>query len=217
MVTDWEVKEPNDHRRKASIIYVDDPEENKNNTWGADKQVEEAGFWQKKYIAYNHKKEDGSLENFTIPMYGVSTGRYFPWDNVCDWVIMRFSDVLLMMAELKEDVSYINLVRIRAKLEPLTTYTLKDLQDERRWELAFEGIRYYDLLRWHIADVALQRQDGVAVKHRGIDAIMNMSDIGQRVRDTGGSLPIPQTQIDLSNGVLVQTSGWDGNLLWVGY
>ena len=217
MVDDWKAKEPDDLRFKGSILDVDDPEENIKYTWGADKQVEEAGFWQKKYMTYNHKKEDGSLENFTIPMFGFPTGDYFAMENIYDWVIIRFADVLLMMAELKEDVSYINQIRSRAGLNPLASYSLQSLQDERRWELAFEGIRYYDLLRWRIADIALQKQDGAEVKNRGIDATMDMSDIGQRVRDTGGFMPIPQTQIDLSNGLLEQTPGWEGALLWEGY
>lgn len=217
MVDDWKKKEPNDIRFKGSILDVDDPEEGINYTWGSDKQVEEAGFWQKKYIPFNHRKDNGGIENFTIPMFGVPTGLYFPWEAVCDWVQIRYADVLLMMTELKEDVSYINRVRSRSGLVPLSSYSLQELQDERRWELAFEGLRYYDLLRWHIADEALQKQDGVAVKHRGEDAVMNMSNIGQRVRDTGGFMPIPKSQIDLSDGVLEQTPGWEGDLLWSGY
>lgn len=43
-----------------------------------------------------------------------------------------------MQSELKEDVSGINRVRSRAGLEPIGTYSLAALQNERRWELCFE-------------------------------------------------------------------------------
>jgi hypothetical protein len=47
------------------------------------------------------------------------------------------------------------------------------------------------------------------------EKMMDMSDIKQRVTDTGGFLQIPQTQIDLSGGVLKQNAGWTGdNLLY---
>lgn len=213
---EWEIKEPDDIRRTGSILDVMSPEENIEYTWGCDKQMEECGYWQKKYTAINHKKEDGGVENYSVPMYGATPD--YQIDNTQDWVIIRFADVLLMAAELKKEVAYLNAVRERAGLKPLASYSLPALQDERRWELAFEGIRYYDLLRWGIAEEALQKQNGVKIKNRGIDAVMDMKNIKQRVHDTGGFMQIPQTQIDLSNGVLVQSPGWTGgDLLYTGY
>lgn len=89
-----------------------------------------------------------------------------------DLVIIRLADVYLMYAEAmieqnKIDQSVldaINLVRARAygaKLEETDKYPAitttnqaelrKRLRRERRVEFAFEGLRYYDLIRWHIA------------------------------------------------------------------
>lgn len=213
---EWKSKEPDDMRRDGSVLNVNNPAEGIAYIWGQGKQIEESGYWQKKYIAINHKKENGGVENYSVPMYGCSPN--FQFDNTQDQIIIRFADVLLMMAELNADVSSLNQVRKRAGLKELQAYSLEKLQDERRWELAFEGHRYYDLLRWNIADKALEKQNGVKIKNRGADGVMDMKNIGQRIKDTGGFLPIPQSQIDLSNGVLVQTPGWsDGNLLYVGY
>jgi hypothetical protein len=90
----------------------------------------------------------------------------------------------------------------------VANYTDAALRNERHWELAFEGLRWYDLLRWHIAADALQKEDGTDVEENGVKTKIDMSDIGQRVKDTGGFMQIPQTQIDLSNGVLKQNKGW---------
>lgn len=216
MFEEWQTKEPGDLRRDGSILDVDNPVEKIEYTWGQGRQIEETGYWQKKYTAINHKKEDASIENFSVPMYGCTPN--FQFDNTQDIIIIRFADILLMMAELKEDAAYINQIRKRAGLNDLPAYSLEKLQDERRWELAFEGHRYYDLLRWNIAGKALEKQHGAKIKNRGVDGTMDMKNIAQRIKDTGGFMPVPQSQIDLSNGVLEQTPGWsDGNLLFAGY
>ena len=66
-----------------------------------------------------------------------------------------------------------------------------------------------------MAGDALARENGVPMQDNLEQKTMDMSDIRQRVTDTGGFLQIPQTQIDLSNGVLKQNPGWTGdNLLY---
>ena len=221
MAEDWLAKEPNDLRFKGSIFHVNDPEEEiEEYTWGSDTQVEECGYWQKKYMPWYYKLENGTVNNFTIPMFGSPASAGWGDHNVCDYVVIRFADVLLMAAELKQDVSYINQVRNRAELPSLAAYSLEALQNERRWELAFEGIRWFDMLRWGVEFTAqaVQKQHGTAVVNRGVNTVMNMPNVGQRVRDTGGFWPIPQAQIDLSGGLLTQTPGWTAtDLLWGGY
>lgn len=217
LISDWEISEPNDFRRAASILDVNDPDENiKSYTWGASMQIQETGYWQKKYIAINahQAKSDGTTAcvNYSCILYGRTPD--FQIDNTQDQVIIRFADVLLMMAELKQDVSYLNRVRERAGLTPLAAYTDRALQNERRWELAFEGSRYYDLLRWGIAGESLEKQNGVKVKNNGVDDVMNMGNLTQRIQETGGFMPIPKTQIDLSAGVLEQTPGWGNDALY---
>lgn len=69
-------------------------------------------------------------------------------------------------------------------------------------------MRYYDLLRWGIAGEMLSKQNGVAIKNDGADATVQLGDMNAAISRTGGFLPIPQTEIDLSAGVLKQTQGW---------
>lgn len=93
-----------------------------------------------------------------------------------DKVIIRLADVMLMYAEAMIELnqiddtvlSAINQVRARAygvkegetdKYPAITTTDQTELRKvvrrERRVELAFEGLRYYDLIRWRIAEKAL--------------------------------------------------------------
>ena len=91
-----------------------------------------------------------------------------------DWPIFRYADALLMQAEAlvetqggipNEAFQTINLLRGRAGLplifpgnpnQDLNVDTQEKLRDfirkERRVELAFESCRWYDLLRWEIAE-----------------------------------------------------------------
>ena len=52
-----------------------------------------------------------------------------------------------MLTELTGDASYMNQVQARAGV-PQTAYSLKAVQDERRWEFALEGLRFNDMRRW---------------------------------------------------------------------
>lgn len=220
LIEDWKTNEPNDFRRNASVIDFNNNIELEGLTSyeSAPDLIQETGLWQKKNIAINahQMQQDGSVDcvNYSCLLYGRVPN--FKVDNTQDQVIIRFADVLLMMAELKQDASYINLVRERAGLDPITGYTDDALRNERRWELAFEGVRYYDLLRWGIAGEALEKQNGVTVYNAGAEATMNYGNIARRIEETGGFMPIPQTQIDLSSGVLVQTPGWGSDSMYSG-
>lgn len=68
---------------------------------------------------------------------------------------MRYAEVLLCGAEaslLAGDAAtatdYVNQVRARARLAPLSTVTLDDIKVEKRLELCGEGQRFQDLVRW---------------------------------------------------------------------
>ncbi|REA57867.1 RagB/SusD family nutrient uptake outer membrane protein [Dyadobacter luteus] len=87
-------------------------------------------------------------------------------DASYNFVVFRYADVLLLLAEAlgegAEAYGYINQVRARAKLAPLSaassgTFAQK-LLHERRVELAFENHRWADLLRFGVAKETLQAQ-----------------------------------------------------------
>lgn len=87
-------------------------------------------------------------------------------DASYNFMVLRYADVLLMLAEAlgesPEAYGYINEVRARAKLSPISaaspgTFEEKLLR-ERRVELAFENHRWADLLRFGKAGEVMQGQ-----------------------------------------------------------
>lgn len=198
---EWPTKDP---RREGSILSVE--KELPDYAWGCDKQMNETGYWQKKYMAINAYNDEGESVNYSRILYPEIDSDY-QLNNTQDLVIIRFADVLLMAAELKKDASPLNRVRARVGLAPVA-YSDDALRNERRWELAFEGLRYYDLLRWGIAGQVLSQQSGVKVLDNMVETRMDMGDISQRLEVTKGLMPLPKTQIDLSAGVLDQNPGW---------
>lgn len=136
------------------------------------------------------------LEPGNIP-YGFSTL------SQQDIVVLRLGEVLLMYAEAQNEIAgpdatvydAMKTLRARVGMPPFPAGYTKDqmrerIRHERRIELAFEGLRHYDLLRWHIAGPVLN-----AVKS---------SLIVYHFEDKFYRWPLPQTEIDKSGGVLVQ-------------
>lgn len=209
LVAQWEQSEPTDIRRSASIFHAD--EYGDQYQWGGDNQVEETGFWHKKYVGIASKTSDGKYQHsYNIPMYGLSvssatsTGAFTQ-----DLVHIRFADVLLMHSELTETKDGINRVRTRAGLEPIGAYSLQALKQERRFELCFENTRFNDIRRWGEAEALLEAQIGIPVKNTNLDAkITHSIGFGARYRATRGFWPIPLSQIRLSDNLLKQNDGW---------
>lgn len=91
-------------------------------------------------------------------------------DASYNFVVLRYADVLLMLAEAlgesEEAYGYINQVRARAKLSPVSAATSGTFADkllhERRVELAFENHRWADLLRFGKAAEILKAQGKTA-------------------------------------------------------
>ena len=130
----------------------------------------------------------------------------FQINSYQDYLVIRYADVLLMLSELKEDVSYLNEVRARVFLTPLTAYSVEALRNERRWELAFEGIRYWDLLRYGQTYAASKLATTVTVNDGGVNETKSIT--ADKFLTTKGLSQIPQTQIDMSGDVLHQNRGW---------
>lgn len=210
----WYNEEPNDPRRDASIWNVA-VEGNDTYTWGNDNQVEESGLWQKKYQAYGfiHPDTGKFWKEFASSTYygGPGTkdlGRKYSGQNV---QIIRFADVLLMHSELTETADNMNKVRARVGL-PAKAYSKEAIQMERRHELAFEATRWSDMRRYgkEYAIAALMTQKDGVIRNSGKEATMKESGSGwaKRYTETYGFFPLPQTEVDLSDGVLTQNAGW---------
>ena len=226
LVNDWKAAEPNDMRLKATVCDVNDKNEMAGYTHGAASWadfVQETDYYSKKWspiCARNNgyvKGEDGQdppafVACFETGMYpgnwDTSGENNFQLSNIHDLVLIRFADALLMQSELKEDVSGINKVRARAGLDPISSYSLQALQNERRWELACEGIRWNDIRRWHIAATALAKQQDQNVYYCGTPGKNTAHNGGYvaRYNATAGFQKMPETQIAL--GTVQQNDGW---------
>lgn len=146
---------------------------------------------------------------YTNPAMRASVGSQSGW-----WMnvrILRYADVVLMFAEAANEVggtanitaarTALNSVRARARagnaaiLPDVTTTdqaTLRTaIRQERRVELGMEHDRFFDLVRWGVAAATLNAS--------GKPNFNNNRDV---------LMPIPQTQIDLSQGVLTQNPGY---------
>lgn len=216
----WDEWPDNDIRKRGSILKVDDPAEGIEPSYGLgvdlhDKQMDETGYWQKKYRPINVYGDSKSspvvkeYHNYSVNLYGAT--RNFQLDNMQDIVLIRFADVLLMHSELTETADGINEVRARVGLDPVG-YSLDALKAERHYELAFEGVRYYDLLRWagksnlSSVEAILESENGIGTINNGVVGVKRGVDFRP---ETGGFLQIPNKEIALSEGVLVQNPGWE--------
>jgi hypothetical protein len=178
-------------------------------------QWHETKYSEKKYIPINILY-NGSNVAYAVKLYGSKND--IQLDNTQNIVLLRLADVLLMGAELGSSraQAYMDQVRSRSKL-PSVPVSLDNIKNERRWELAFEGLRYYDLLRWYgkeAGTIIKQNETGAVIYNMAAQTTINVSDNGlfsnidQRVKDTGGFLMIPDDQIKLSNGIMEQNEGW---------
>ena len=182
--------EPNDPRKARTILYS-----------GGTSVYNEAVPSGLPNPAYNHKV----LSN---PSYRARYRNNFGyWMNVR---IIRYADVVLMYAEAANEIGgdanitdaleKLNSVRARARgtnnsiLPNVNAQDQNSLREairhERRIELAMEHERFFDLVRWGIA--------GPVLRAAGKNFITGRDEL----------IPIPQTQIDISNGKLTQNPGF---------
>lgn len=100
---------------------------------------------------------DPGINEYPLSYYFINKYRHqhIKIKNTDDnWPVYRYADVLLLLAECLveqgravEAIPYVNLVRQRAGLNVLTSVNAEIVANERRHELAYEGHRWFDLLR----------------------------------------------------------------------
>jgi hypothetical protein len=172
------------------------------------------GPYSPKKLVYP-KSQAGTLTDATSWTSGLTAINY---------KLMRFADVLLMAAEAEIEVGsletardYINQIRARAMnpdgfvtdgSAPAANYVINEYtspfasQDEarlavrleRKLELGEEGHRFFDLVRWGIAESAIN-------SFIAVEKVKLPSTFGNAVftAPKNNYYPIPQTQIDLQN------------------
>ncbi len=139
-----------------------------------------------------------------------------------DWIVLRYADVLLMLAEAQGNtpvsIGLINQVRTRAKLAPLDPLVINTtalfetaLANERRYEFAFESQRFYDLLRFNTTMTTVTAAQAIKdhfakeySTHYGTYPAprLTLAELQAQVTTQKLLLPIPQREID-NNTLLV--------------
>lgn len=222
-VNEWSDSDP---RKKATVLNCEEELQHFAYTTSCS---EETGRYNKKWIAVTCSESSWSDHASAYTWWGVfrlknttvsnTNGNSFQGDHFNDLVLLRLSDVMLMHTELTGDPTMMNRVQTRAGVAT-TGYSWTNIQNERRWELFGEGIRFNDLRRWSgidggencLAALALEKQNGSAVNYTGRWTTMHhaVSSWAKRYAQTNGFLPIPPGQINIVNDpeVLKQNPGW---------
>lgn len=123
--------------------------------------------------------------------------------NPANFVVYRYADVLLMKAEALNEMGQpdeaakpLNIVRERAGLPDVSGLTQSAMREkiihERRMELAFEGHRWFDMIRINHGEYALEFLKSIGKSHVTKDRLL---------------FPIPQTERD-ANSLMTQNPGY---------
>jgi hypothetical protein len=195
----WNNWDNADPRKEGSILPMGNADQ-ATDAYQNSKGDHETGFFNKKYIAIQHKDGTGATKGMFVQLYD--------WGNADmqlmhaqDFIFMRFADVLLMHSEITGTATGMNAVRNRAGLPPVA-YSLAALKQERLHELAFEGLRWFDIVRWGDVDTAFNGT--INVNNSGIAGVYKAN----YRTETKGLVPVPETEVRLSGGVYEQNPGW---------
>lgn len=148
------------------------------------------------------------------------------------WVEYRYAEVLLNYAEAMNEAygpdaipagytisarEAIQMVRNRASVDlpEITASSISDFREvvkhERRIELAFEGHRYWDLIRWRDAEEVLNQPiKGVVVSksEEGVYSYQVLDVANRKFLERNYKLPFTRSEIINSEGAIIQNEGY---------
>ena len=155
-----------------------------------------------------HPSRGFGLKKYHYPVY---YDKDAPKNDPINRKVIRFSDVLLMYAEVThllnenvtEGLAALNQVRSRVGMAPITALTKSAIIHERDVELALEGWRWLDLIRWSFDPEWDINWTNILGRQIGPDDYGNYF-----VKGKHEYLPIPLDEINKNNGQLKQNPGW---------
>jgi len=138
-----------------------------------------------------------------------------PLDADVNWIVLRYADVILMLAEALNEQEFaasgkpfdlINSIRNRAGLSSLNSTSTPNqasfrlaIENERRHELAFEGHRWFDLLRTNRALIVMRAH---TTKVAGSATLLSY------IQDFRLLYPVPLAEINANPGVIKPNTGY---------
>jgi starch-binding outer membrane protein, SusD/RagB family len=148
-------------------------------------------------------------------------------DGESDWPILRYADIILMLAEAQgfspSSIALINQVRARTGLGalPATVNSVasfeKALSDERRFEFAFENQRFFDLVRFNKTFTTITAEQTMkdhftkefASHYSQYSPVVPLATLLSYITTNKFLLPIPQHEIDTNSQlVIAQNPGY---------
>lgn len=171
----------------------------------------------------SEERKDPSMADFWVGQDGTENFRKYITkynssfsvvdDAGNDWPILRYSDVLLMLAEAYNELGstaqaleYLN--EVRTRVDGLEAYALSEvdsyfefkiaLEEERRVEFAFENQRWFDLLRTGRALTVMNQHFNAEFQYNDPD---DPESPVTPIEEWQLVLPIPQYAIDLNPNI----------------
>jgi hypothetical protein len=164
------------------------------NTFGIDTHNGPVDDWNANYARYVMKK---FMDHTSIGMVE---------NNMNVWIELRYAEVVLNYAEASMELgdiaaasTHINMIRSRTGLPDFTGDITEALRHERKVELAFEEIAWFDIRRWKILEERLSPE----ISSAGIDIL--------ETRHLDGTVTTTWQQINaqMLNNVV------EGNMKWI--
>jgi hypothetical protein len=196
--------DPNDVRRDWTISPYSFQGNNtsiKVNKAATDIYTRDIGKWRREYETLRPLGKDWGQTNFPV---------------------LRYADVLLMLAEAENELNgptplahqYLNMVRARANTSQYAGATLitdqsvfrQTIMDERARELAFEGLRKSDLIRWNNF-IQVMKETGNDISVNAPASVKYGVKGYNNISHRHLLLPVPIREISL-NKEMTQNPGW---------
>lgn len=163
---------------------------------------------------------DNTRTGFFIKKFMDPSNRLEAGYSETNFMVFRYAEILLNYAEAayelgKKDLALdrLNEVRDRAGIKRKESIVLEDIRHERRVELAFENLRYWDLVRWRTATKVMNNttfgalipwldyKTGKYIFEKG----ENLLNLSKTFLDKQYYLPIPGIE---QNDLLIQNPGY---------
>lgn len=155
-----------------------------------------------------HPSRGFGLKKYYFPVYYEKEA---PKNDPVNRKMIRYSDVLLLYAEItlllneniNEGLDALNQVRKRVDMPAIDALTTQAIIHERDVELATEGWRWHDLIRWSFDSDWNINMNQIFSRQTGING-----DGSFFIKGKHEYLPIPIAEINKHEGKLKQNPGW---------
>jgi len=169
-----------------------------------------------------YRGEEGSIHKYAENDYGIwkyvgnagRTTRPGSTANSANWIVYRYADVLLMKAEAlsqlgryNEALDIINAIRLRASVPlinpPSTAASYEDaIMNERSLELAFEGKRWFDLMRMGRRNDYKRKSEIIEIMVRNVPSTQKRILATKLTNPLGWYLPIWDQELERNKNLV---------------